>query len=501
MLDVTSAVSFGSGASSWLRFDLQAPQEVVGVVTQGQHGTENRVTHYKVRTGLSDDRDAGTLVNDGALFTGNADADTKRFNYFNTPVSARYVWIEIDGASGHYNGQPSLRAGLTVRFPDPPAPPPVPALPPPPVVVETHLPRVAVDCIDPSGCLGDANGAINNVIEPDWVMGAAQIQNMAWDNPWISVDMGAEYAVGSVEIYNRADCCATRLARHKVIVGNHLATRCTRRTRCQHAIVGYGPFKEACSGTGRYVYIYRDAKLGNYESALSLREFYIFSPGTAVRDYLPRLSVSVTDGTGLGSIDNIINVEIETVYVLSAGAGASVPNQWVMIDMGAEYTVAACRSTFAPTAARTASSHSIRIGNMPRPRWTRATRCASTSFGQGYYEDVRRDRAVRLLQQQRLRIQRSQLAGASRGLSHEHGRGRAAPCDRAAAALAAAAAATPSRGGSVGRPSFGFHHDPRRQARTPANAALRLEAPRLYQLQRTRAVGRAATRLYRCTWA
>lgn len=38
------------------------------------------------------------------------------------------------------------------------------------------------------------------------------------DNPWWEVDFGAPRSVVSVTVYNRADCCGTRLDRFDVLL-------------------------------------------------------------------------------------------------------------------------------------------------------------------------------------------------------------------------------------------------------------------------------------------
>ena len=47
-------------------------------------------------------------------------------------------------------------------------------------------------------------------------------------DPWLEIDLGSEYEVGSVEIYNRIDCCQERLGSYEVWLGSKTSARLTR---------------------------------------------------------------------------------------------------------------------------------------------------------------------------------------------------------------------------------------------------------------------------------
>jgi hypothetical protein len=65
------------------------------------------VTSYYVKT--SKDGKTWILVECGRLFSGNTDANNRKFNFFSNAVKARFVRIYPDS---YYNWLPSMRAGL-----------------------------------------------------------------------------------------------------------------------------------------------------------------------------------------------------------------------------------------------------------------------------------------------------------------------------------------------------------------------------------------------------
>ena len=123
------------------------------------------------------------------------------------------------------------------------------------------------------------------------------VDYQAADN-WIMFDIGASLPVGFVRIYNgmlpateeRAQYDG-RLGSHEIIVGdypndptNPAHTRCPQTFACNSVTcsladrAAQNPINEECVGTGRYVYIYVEARSGNY---LHFREVEVYAANTA----------------------------------------------------------------------------------------------------------------------------------------------------------------------------------------------------------------------------
>ena len=128
----------------------------------------------------------------------------------------------------------------------------------------------------PSAGEGNIQSVINGVLEAD--LGASAAADATTPNQWFMVDMGASYDVTNVVIYNRGEQYFSRLGSHSIRIGDAADSPGTAATVCEYtAPAAAGPFDEACVGTGRYVYVYRNAAaLGDAENRLSLREIYIY---------------------------------------------------------------------------------------------------------------------------------------------------------------------------------------------------------------------------------
>jgi len=106
-LDSTQGWSAASNqAGEWYGMDAGQVTTIAGVVTKGRAGTAQRVTAFKVSYSL--DKSTWKEVDEGAVFTGNTDADTPVQAVFKTPVQARYIRIIVQSWGEHI----SLRAGL-----------------------------------------------------------------------------------------------------------------------------------------------------------------------------------------------------------------------------------------------------------------------------------------------------------------------------------------------------------------------------------------------------
>jgi hypothetical protein len=104
-------------------------------------------------------------------------------------------------------------------------------------------------------------------------------------NPWWQVDLGASAAIGSIVIWNRTDCCATRLSDYWVFVSDTpflpTDTPATLQSRTgtfsSHQATAPGPSTSIAAGAqGRYVRVQLTS--ANY---LSLAEVQVFASGSA----------------------------------------------------------------------------------------------------------------------------------------------------------------------------------------------------------------------------
>ena len=111
LLDSDQAWSTQSGTTGdWWQFDLGSEKDVSGVVTQGRHGDQQRVTSFSVK--VSSDGSSWQDVHgaQGQLhFSGNSDSSTKVENEFPV-VAARYVRIYVEG----YHSWPSMRSAVMI---------------------------------------------------------------------------------------------------------------------------------------------------------------------------------------------------------------------------------------------------------------------------------------------------------------------------------------------------------------------------------------------------
>ncbi|XP_061195569.1 fucolectin-like [Saccostrea echinata] len=100
------------------------------------------------------------------------------------------------------------------------------------------------------------------------------IQNLK-KNPWIRIDLGREYTVHEVELFNRKDCCAELLHDIDISVGTdlHAMNFCGHfagpSTRGGERIAVFCPYHT--SRSGRYVQIQSVEGWGNYLSVAEVK--------------------------------------------------------------------------------------------------------------------------------------------------------------------------------------------------------------------------------------
>ncbi|EKX33787.1 hypothetical protein GUITHDRAFT_81119, partial [Guillardia theta CCMP2712] len=96
----------GKNIGEWMQIDGGEVQSIAGVVVQGRHDMDQRVTLFDVE--ISDDGQKWVEVECGRIFDGNSDRDTKVFAVFTSPVLGRFVRIYPLDWQGHM----SMRAAL-----------------------------------------------------------------------------------------------------------------------------------------------------------------------------------------------------------------------------------------------------------------------------------------------------------------------------------------------------------------------------------------------------
>lgn len=73
------------------------------------------------------------------------------------------------------------------------------------------------------------------------------------EGPWLQIDLGSKHLITEVVLYNRLDCCQDLLGLHEIWLS--LASESWRRCFSGIASEAAGPFRESCTGWGRYVRI------------------------------------------------------------------------------------------------------------------------------------------------------------------------------------------------------------------------------------------------------
>ena len=107
-----------------------------------------------------------------------------------------------------------------------------------------------------------ASRAVDGNTDGNWANNS--VTHTALDyQPFWQVDLGSSYTLQTIRIWNRTDCCSTRLSNYYVLVSNSpFASTSLDAARSQSGVVSYyisgesGAFREIpLSGSGRYVRI------------------------------------------------------------------------------------------------------------------------------------------------------------------------------------------------------------------------------------------------------
>ncbi len=166
-----------------------------------------------------------------------------------------------------------------------PTPEPVPTATPPPIVANLALNKPALQ--SSTGWSGAASRAVDG--NTNGTYGSGSVTHTSFNNqPWWEVDLGDVYNIDEIVLWNRTDCCQSRLrAVHIFVSDTPFGSTSLTATQAQ---AGVGDFYNSGSvgqsattsinRTGRYVRV----QLENSDY-LSLAEVQVF--GSAVTETLP----------------------------------------------------------------------------------------------------------------------------------------------------------------------------------------------------------------------
>ncbi len=165
-------------------------------------------------------------------------------------------------------------------------------------------------------------------------------------NPWWQVDLGASTAVGSLVIWNRIDCCASRLSDYWVFVSDtpFLPTdtpsslQFRAGTWSSHQTVAPNPSITIPAGAqGRYVRV--QLTLAGY---LSLAEVQVFAaaPATNLAQGKAAAQSSTLPGYPTAAASSAVDGNTDGAFFDgSVTASNADPNAWWQVDLGASANV------------------------------------------------------------------------------------------------------------------------------------------------------------------
>ncbi|HEV3198048.1 MAG TPA: discoidin domain-containing protein [Bryobacteraceae bacterium] len=166
-------------------------------------------------------------------------------------------------------------------------------------------------------------------------------------NPWWQVDLGASSPISSIVIWNRTDCCASRLSDYWVFVSDtpFLPTdtpgtlQFRPGTFSSHQTTAPNPSTTIAASTqGRYVRV--QLTFANY---LSLAEVQVFGPATQPIDLAqakPATQSSTLPGYATAGAGSAVDGNTDGIFFDgSVTATNSDPNAWWQVDLGASASI------------------------------------------------------------------------------------------------------------------------------------------------------------------
>lgn len=164
---------------------------------------------------------------------------------------------------------------------------------------------------------GVASLAIDGNTNGAWSDGSVT-HTQAEDNAWWALDLGAEYSIDEIKIYNRTDaCCTDRLSDFTVFVWDAEGNRTLRK------IITTAPSPSVTISTGGIKAKSLRIKSNLAATALNLAEVEVYGTGaetTSARSSSEKLSIEEEEGLNMKLYPNPANnrVTIETPNILEA---------------------------------------------------------------------------------------------------------------------------------------------------------------------------------------
>ncbi|RRQ49956.1 hypothetical protein DZC72_05065 [Maribacter algicola] len=123
------------------------------------------------------------------------------------------------------------------------------------------------------------------------------------NNPWWRVDLGREYTINKINMYNRTDCCYERLNGAKILVGNTPSNNPADYIEVGTATADPSQFFTSVNTSGRYLMVY----LPGNNKILSLAEVEVFGEVTI---NIPVYNVLTSP--------NVVNLQVGETFQLNA---------------------------------------------------------------------------------------------------------------------------------------------------------------------------------------
>lgn len=149
----------------------------------------------------------------------------------------------------------------------------------------------------------DASRAVDGVINGNWAIGSVSHTNTT-NQDWWQVDLGQVYNISSINIFNRTDCCGSRLSNYYIFVSDvPFSSTSLSTTLSQPGVSNYfsaseagSPSTQVINRTGRYVRVQLNGAVFQSDY-LSMAEVQVLGSSTTNTFSLTGLpSYTYTDG-------------------------------------------------------------------------------------------------------------------------------------------------------------------------------------------------------------
>lgn len=154
----------------------------------------------------------------------------------------------------------------------------------------------------------------------------ASTSDNSTNQPWWQVDLGAAAKINAINVWNRTDCCSSRLTNYHIFVSNSPFTSATvAGTQAQagvkdyfHAGIAGTPSSIVVNDTGRYVRL----QLESTDVAINLAELQVY--GTLINT-TARLNANnkVSSSNNHSTIQVYPNPAVSVIHVSGAAAGSN----------------------------------------------------------------------------------------------------------------------------------------------------------------------------------